>query len=44
MLTELRGGLLLIMSLLLFLIIIAVLALSTVMKPGRWSERPKSVS
>jgi hypothetical protein len=32
------------MSLVFFLVIIAILALSTIMKPSRWSERPKSVS
>jgi hypothetical protein len=44
MLTELRGGLFLVMSLVFFLFIIAVLTLGTIMRPGRWSERPKSVS
>jgi hypothetical protein len=42
MIAELRGGLVLAASLVFFLLIIAVLALSTVMRPGRWSERPRS--
>lgn len=41
---QMRGAFFLLASLILFLIIIGVLALSTVMKPGRWSERPKLAS
>ena len=44
MLIELRGGLLLVMSLVFFLVILAVLTLSMILKPRRWSERQKSVS
>jgi Tfp pilus assembly protein PilX len=44
MLTELRAGFLLVVSLVFFLIIIAVLALSTFMTPTRWSERPRAAN
>ncbi|HEY7533431.1 MAG TPA: hypothetical protein VH681_11725 [Nitrospiraceae bacterium] len=40
MISELRGGLILFLAFIFFLIIIGVLVLGTVMKPGRWSERP----
>jgi hypothetical protein len=43
MVGELRGAFLLLLALIFFLIIIGVLALGTVMKPGRWSERPRPV-
>lgn len=43
MIGELRGAFLLLLALIFFLIIIGVLALGTVMKPGRWSERPRPV-
>ena len=39
MMSELRGAIVLLVTFIVFLIIIAVLALGTVMKPGRWSER-----
>jgi hypothetical protein len=43
MITELRGPLFLVASFIFFLIIIGVLGLSAIiMKPGRWSERPRS--
>jgi hypothetical protein len=41
MISELRGALFLVVSLVFFLAILALLALSTVMQPGRWSERPR---
>ncbi len=44
MIADLRGGFVLVVSLLFLLIIIVVFALSTVMRPGRWSERPRSAS
>jgi hypothetical protein len=44
MIAELRGAFFLLVTFLLFLIIIGVLALGTVMKPSRWSERPKPAS
>lgn len=43
MLNELRGAFVLLIAFLFFLMIIGVLALGTVMKPGRWSERPRFV-
>lgn len=43
MISELRGAILLLVALLFFLIILGMLALGTVMKPGRWSERPRLV-
>jgi len=39
MLSELRGAFFLFVSAVFFLIIIGVLALGMVMRPGRWSER-----
>jgi len=39
MISELRGGIVLLITFIVFLVIIGVLALGTVMKPGRWSER-----
>ena len=44
MLTEMRGAFFLFLSLVFFLIIIGLLALGTVMSPGRWSERPRQAS
>jgi hypothetical protein len=41
MMTELRAIFFLLVSFVFFLIIIGVLVLSTFMKPGRWSERPR---
>ena len=41
---ELRGGFFLIVSIVMFLLIIGFLMLSTVMRPNRWSERPRPVS
>lgn len=43
MITELRATFFLAVSFVFFLIIIGVLGLSTVMQPGRWSERVRSV-
>jgi hypothetical protein len=40
---EVRAVFFLVLSLVFFLIIVGVLALGTVMKPRRWSERPGSV-
>jgi hypothetical protein len=43
MITELRGAFFLVVSFILLLIIIGVIGLSAIiMKPGRWSERPRS--
>jgi len=38
---ELRGAVLLFVAFVLFLIIIGMLVLGSVMRPGRWSERPR---
>jgi hypothetical protein len=42
MIAELRAMFFLTVSFALFLVIIGVLGLSTIMKPDRWSDRPKS--
>ena len=41
MMAELRGALLFVVTFVFFLIIVGVLALSTKMKPARWSERTR---
>jgi hypothetical protein len=41
MIAELRGIFFLLLSLVCFMAIVGLLALSTVMKPDRWSERPR---
>lgn len=41
MIAELRAVFFLAVSFVFFLIIIGVIGLSTIMKPGRWSERPR---
>jgi hypothetical protein len=41
MVSELRGAALLFVAFVFFLIIIGVLLLGSVMRPGRWSERPR---
>ena len=38
---ELRGAVLLFVAFVCFLIIIGMLVLGSVMRPGRWSERPR---
>jgi hypothetical protein len=38
---ELRGAVLLFVAFIFFLIIIGMLVLGSVMRPGRWSERPR---
>ena len=38
---ELRGAVLLFVAFVFFLIIISMLVLGSVMRPGRWSERPR---
>ncbi|HSA85264.1 MAG TPA: hypothetical protein VLE46_03715 [Nitrospira sp.] len=43
MMSELRGAVVLLVTLIVFVIIIGVLALGTVMRPGRWSERPRFI-
>jgi hypothetical protein len=43
MITEARGACFLVASLVLFLLILGMMALGTVMRPSRWSERPKPV-
>ena len=42
MLPNLRGAFFLMVMLVFFAGIIAVLAMGTMMKPGRWCERPRS--
>ena len=42
MIAELRATFFLVVSFAFFLIIIGVLALSAMMRPGRWSERTRS--
>lgn len=42
MIAELHATFFLVVSFAFFLIIIGVLALSTMMNPGRWSERTRS--
>jgi hypothetical protein len=39
--SELRGALVLLVVFTLFLVILGMLALGTLMRPGRWSERPR---
>ncbi len=41
MIAGVRSAFFLLMSLVFFLIIIGLLALGTVMRPVRWSERPR---
>jgi hypothetical protein len=41
MIAGLKSGLLLVLSLVLFTFIVGVLAIGTVMNPGRWSDRPR---
>ena len=41
MVSELRGAVLLFVAFVFFLIIIGVLVLASVMRPGPWSERPR---
>jgi len=41
MVGELRGAALLFVAFVFFLIIIGMLVLGSVMRPGRWSERPR---
>jgi len=38
---ELRGAVLLFVAFVFFLLIIGMLMLGSVMRPGRWSERPR---
>ena len=38
---ELRGAVLLFVAFVFFLIIIGMLVFGSVMRPGRWSERPR---
>jgi hypothetical protein len=44
MITELRAAFFLALSVVFFLIILGVLGLSTIMNPGRWSQRTRSES
>ena len=44
MLTEMRGAFFLFVSLGFFVVILVVLALGMVMKPGKWIERLRHVS
>jgi hypothetical protein len=41
MASELRGALLLLAAFLFFILIIGVLVVGSVMRPRRWSERPR---
>ena len=43
MIDELRGAFFLLVAFIFFLIVIGLLALTTVMKPGPWNERSRSV-
>lgn len=42
MFVELRGLFLLMLSLVFFLVGVGVLALGSMTRPGRWSDRPKA--
>jgi len=42
MITGLRSTFILVVSFIFFLIIMGVLGISTIMRPGRWSERLRS--
>jgi hypothetical protein len=44
MVSELRGAVLLFVAFVFFLLIIGMLVLGSVMRPGRWSERPRLVA
>lgn len=44
MITELRAGFLLFIALVFFFLIIAVIALGSVMKPDRWGERTRRMA
>ena len=44
MIADLRGGLVLAGALVFFLFTLTLLAISTVMRPGRWCERARSAS
>ena len=44
MLTEMRGAFFLFLSLAFFMLIIGMLALGMIMRPGRWSERLRQAS
>lgn len=44
MLTGMRGAFFLFVSLVFFMVIIGVLVLGIVMRPGRWSERLRQAS
>ena len=41
MVSELRGAVVLFVAFVFFLMIIGLLVLGSVMRPGRWSERPQ---
>ena len=41
MFTEVRGAFFLFVSLVFFLMIVSLLGLGAVMRPARWSERPR---
>ena len=41
MISQLRGAILLLAALLFFLVIIGMLAVGTIMRPTRWSERER---
>jgi hypothetical protein len=44
MIAELRSAFFLIVSLAFFLIIIGLFVLGSLMRPGRWSDRPRQAS
>jgi len=41
MVSELRGAVVLFVAFVFFLMVIGALVLGSVMRPGRWSERPR---
>jgi hypothetical protein len=41
MVSELRGAFVLFVAFVFFLLIIAMLILGSVMRPGRWTDRPR---
>lgn len=44
MIAGMRGAFFILVALAFFIIIVGLLALGTVMRPGRWSERPRFAS
>ncbi len=44
MIAEMKGTFFLLLSLVFFIIIIGLLTLGMILRPGRWSERPRHAS